>query len=236
MHIAVYGCVWGGSMQLWLDGNVRETIKIELLECTGCLIQWFIQIRYRDMCSSGTDTHRDGAIWSWSLAVCWIPIHCICLFAAQCAGASGPFSSRHAHEPCCESNCVAAFWEKNPPKNKQKSKRLPLRAVVIFNCLDRPHTIVELLPGLVWVSYSPLTFLQMPLIGCGDVLSADHRDFYIFFQMLPFEILFTSWQLRKLNKCNCANIAAQVLQLLSSLCLRLSLPLSLCLCLPGFHS
>lgn len=35
---------WGGWV---LCANGREAIKIELLKCKGCLIQWFIQMRYQ---------------------------------------------------------------------------------------------------------------------------------------------------------------------------------------------
>ncbi len=95
---------WFGLMHIaaceGVDGyaNGREHVKIELLKCKGCLIQWFIQIKYEYMHRGHRNACRTERTWDRSLFVpvaFTMPLGILCLFVflRRCAGAEGQHSS-----------------------------------------------------------------------------------------------------------------------------------------------
>lgn len=125
MHIAVCEGIDGYA-------NGRKTVKIEQLKCKGCLIQWFIQIRYECMHRGHEDACRTELTCDWSLFVLVAftkPQGILYLFVSlrQCAGVEGQYSSNTAR-----SRLVSQTVHCSTVKNERRSQR----AVIIFNSLD----------------------------------------------------------------------------------------------------
>lgn len=139
MHIAACEGVDGYCVCVYANG--RQTIKIELLKCKGCLIRWFIHIRYGDVRKGPCRPTCDERCLHKSHKE-----HCVCFLFCFPAGQNSSVTHR---SPAVSATVHCSKW-------------VSQRAVVIFNSLEssannwvasRSH-----IPCLVWASYNPVTF------------------------------------------------------------------------------
>lgn len=160
-----YCSVWRGRRVLCVPANGRETIKIELLKCKGCLIQWFIQIRYECIHRGHMGACRTELTCDQSLSKLgaftelWDLLYLLVFFSRQCTGASEQYSSNAQR-----SRVVSQTVHRCILQNEWFSQRV----VVVFNNAGLSTARVQ-------VAHPFLTFLLMSFIWCSDVLSVDHQ-------------------------------------------------------------